>query len=175
MSLRADGRLGPVSLTLQGGYMYHWPANLDSVNTNKSVKAVLRDAVHYMNKRITTDEEQNKILLFRSRHLVRSDLEAEYRNFSLGLSTYYTSLPEKAPALFLVALNVIDGGRNTFQRYLERHQKGDWVFDVRCGYQINDKIRVGFIVKNITNRVYALRPGRPEPLRHFTVQLKWLI
>lgn len=175
VSLRADGRLGPVSLTLQGGYMYHWPSNLDSLNTDRSVKAVLRDAVHYMNKRITTDEEQNKILLFRSRHLVRGDLEAEYSNFSLGLSTYYTSLPEKAPALFIVALNIIDGGRNTFLQYMDRHRKGDWIFDVRCGYQINEKLRLGFIVKNITNRVYALRPGRPEPLRHFTVQLRWTI
>lgn len=171
-TLRADGRLGLVQVTVQGGYMYHWPGNLDSSSAGRSTGAFVRDAFKYWGQRVRDEETINALLLFRSRHLVRGDVEAEYKKFSLGGAFYYTSLPEKVPTLFLLALGVIDGGRKTFERYLQKHINGDFTFDLRCGYEISEKIRVGFIVKNVLNRVYCLRPGRPEPLRNFTVQLR---
>lgn len=171
-TLKADGRLGPLRITVQGGYMYHWPGNLDSSQAGRKVGPFLKDAAHYMDKQVTDEETLNRMLFFRSRHLVRGDAEMQWNKFSLGGAVYYTSLPEKVPNLFVLAMGVIDGGRNTLLTYMQKHLKGDWTFDIRTGYEVTDRIRLGFIVKNVMNRVYCLRPGRPEPLRNFTLQMR---
>ena len=51
------------------------------------------------------------------------------------------------------------------QKYMKIHEKGDWVFDLRFAYEINEKIKAGFIVKNLTNKEYAQRPGKLDPPR----------
>lgn len=172
ITLRADGYLGPLRITLQGGYMYHWPGNLDSSHTGRKIAPFLRDATENMFKRVRDEETLDRMLFFRSRHLVRGDAEMEWNKFSFGIAFYYTSLPEKIPNLFILAMGVIDGGRNTLLTYMNKHAGGDWTFDLRTGYQITDKLRVGFIIKNVLNRVYCLRPGRPEPLRNATLQIR---
>jgi iron complex outermembrane receptor protein len=172
LTLKADGNVGPLRITLQGGYMYHWPGNLDSSHTGRKIGPFLKDATNNMFKMLTDEETINRMLFFRSRHLVRGDAEMEWRKFSLGGAFYYTSLPEKVPNLFILAMGVIDGGRNTLLTYMSKHQGGDWTFDLRTGYEITDRIRLGFIVKNVMNRVYCLRPGRPEPLRSATIQVR---
>lgn len=86
----------------------------------------------------------------------------------------YASYPEVFSPLFNIAANKIDGGKNTFDLYNSRHQKGDIAADMRVGYKLNEHVSFGFIVKNIANRVYTLRPGRPEALRNFTLQFKYV-
>jgi len=174
ISLKTDGKLGALGITTQIGYMYHWPANLDSVSVNKSPSATIKDSYRYMTKRVE-ENNSDKILFYRSRHLLRGDVELQFKKLFWGGAFYYTSLPEKIPVLLILTFNFIDGGRNTFERYLQKHIRGDFTFDLRAGFEISEKIRLGFIIKNVTNRVYALRPGRPEPLRNYTLQLRFLL
>ena len=42
--------------------------------------------------------------------------------------------------------------------YREDHLQGDWIFDARVGYTITKNSKVQFLVKNMFNRMYALRP-----------------
>lgn len=45
--------------------------------------------------------------------------------------------------------------------------------DLRAGIKINEHFGMGFIVKNVTNHFYSLRPGKPEPLRNYTLQFRY--
>ena len=163
-----SGKLGPVTLTPSIGYTYTYPVNLDSTGV---------DAFKYLGNmfsdmfRKVPDERLNGILQFRSRHLFVGDLSLSWKGISIGGSVYYGSYPEVIPELFTNAITIIVGDGEAFDRYEEDHKQGDWVFDIRAGYKINEKFKVGFIVKNLTNHYYALRPSRPEPIRNYTLQL----
>lgn len=163
-----SGRIGPVTLTPSIGYTYTYPVNLDSSGV---------DAFNYLGNmfedmfRRVPDDRLRNILQFRSRHLFVGDLSLSWKGISLGGSVYYGSYPEVIPDLFNQAITIIIGDDEALSRYEEDHKEGDWVFDIRAGYRINDKFKVGFIVKNLTNHFYALRPSRPEPIRNYTLQL----
>jgi len=49
--------------------------------------------------------------------------------------------------------------------------KGDWVWDMRFGYDINRKVSVNFLIKNIMNNDYAIRIAKPNPPRSYTIQV----
>ena len=50
--------------------------------------------------------------------------------------------------------------------------KGDFIVDVRAGYFVgkNDEMKISFIVKNLTNHEYSLRPGLIDAPRNYTVR-----
>lgn len=170
-SLAGQGTIGQVEVQTLLGYTYSYPGNNeDSVGV--SAGQFIKDAFKNFGKRITTDEGVNQILQFRVRHLVRGDISLKYKKWSVGYSIFYASFPEKIPDLFVAAMAVIDGGQNTLGQYIEDHQKGDFTMDARLSYDINDLLRVGFIAKNLTNREYSTRPGKLEPPRSYTVQLR---
>jgi iron complex outermembrane receptor protein len=58
------------------------------------------------------------------------------------------------------------------KQYREKYNKGNLVFDVRLGYKINDKLRLGLIANNVFNAEYSSRPGDIQPPRNFMAQLQ---
>lgn len=164
-----SGKIGPIEITPSLGYTYTYPVNLDSAGTSASkyLKNMFEDLF-----RKVPEEREGEILQFRSRHLFVGDISLAWKGISLGASVYYGSYPEVVPELFEIAVSFLTNDGNALNNYSEDHKKGDWVFDVRAGYQISEKFRVGFLVKNVANRFYALRPSRPEPIRNYTLQLR---
>jgi len=57
-----------------------------------------------------------------------------------------------------------------FYNFFQDNKKGSITLDLRASYYF-PKVSVSFIVKNVTNRLYALRPLYAEPLRTYTLQL----
>jgi outer membrane receptor for ferric coprogen and ferric-rhodotorulic acid len=55
--------------------------------------------------------------------------------------------------------------------YFNNNNGGNPIFDARISYKINDSHKIALISANILNRVYSLRPLRPEPPR--TVMLQY--
>jgi iron complex outermembrane receptor protein len=150
------------------GYTYTYPKQ---TSENNSVGDAWSGFFSDMFKRIPAEEADTTILLFRSRHIFRSDVEVSYKKYSVGVSLNYNSFPENIPVVFRTALDLVSGNES-FNQYIDAHQKGDWVLDLRVGYQVNDLLRLGFIVKNATNHEYALRPGKLEGPRNFTLQMR---
>jgi iron complex outermembrane receptor protein len=167
------GNIGPVSLTALLGYTYSYPVNLSDSTTDQSVGTFLKGMFSSFRRYQTDSWEAQKLLLYRIRHLFRADFEVTWKKYSVGATMYYGSFPERVPALFYLAMSLIDGGNGSFPRYIKDHEKGDFIVDMRMGYQVNQKFRIGFIAKNITNKFYMLRPGKPEPTRNFTLQLRY--
>ncbi len=152
----------------------------------------MRDFFKYMFRRIEGDDA-TKLLQFRTRHIAIGDIEFNYKKLSLGFSLQYFSFPERIPTLYLALFGVLEGSIETIDLlqpldkledlsrendvsiidYIDKHLNGDLIMSARIGYQATEKFRVSVIGKNLTNRIYASRPGKFEPPLNFTVQLKY--
>lgn len=206
LSVGGKGMLGPIELRTLMGYTYSLPANLndsdlkeaisdpESQPGDESLRKVgnyARDFFKYMFKRIEGDDV-NKLLQFRTRHIVIADLELTYKKISIGYSWQYFSFPERIPNLYLALFGVLEGSLGQFDlliplenltdlarqndvsiiNYIDRHQKGDLIMNARFAYDATEKIRLSVIAKNITNKIYSVRPGKFEAPLNFTLQMK---
>ena len=68
------------------------------------------------------------------------------------------------PNLALIGITGIKESR-------ENSKYGDIIIDARCGYQLNEIMRFGFIINNLLNREYTSRPANMMPPRTFAFQL----
>jgi len=174
-SLVGTGKIGPVKISTLMGYTYIYPGNLEGDSTQKNIGTFLKNAFKYFATRIEEDDVQ-KILQFRQRHLARGDVELSWKKFSLGYSITYGSFFERIPGEFAFVINFIEQTKTnhsppySLKKFIDAHQNGDVVMDARLGYQMKENVRLGFIVKNLTNLEYALRPGKADPPISFTAQ-----
>lgn len=170
--LRSQGKLGPIEVTALVGYTYNYPVNLDSAR-NYGAGEYLGEFFTYMNKRIATDnEDANKLLKLRPRHLVKGDIQLGYKKAYLGMTLIYGSYPENIPYTETFAVDAISGDFGATARYSKQHEKGDLIVNLRASYQIMKQLKLSFLVNNVTNRLYSFRPSKPEPIRNFTLQLQ---
>lgn len=175
LSISGKGDIGPVGIQLLAGYNYTWPGqdNVDSTGSRTySIGSFLKDMFVYNFKRADAAVLPN-LLDFRIRHLVRGDIELSYWKCYLGGTVSYISQPEKLPDLFKAASAAFFKDSEALIRYGEKHAMGDFVLDLRAGIKIKETMAIGFIVKNVTNRIYAMRPGKIENLRNFTFQFRY--
>jgi iron complex outermembrane receptor protein len=177
IGLAGNGKLGPVGLQIMGGYTYTWPGKAErdsSGNAKYPVGDFLKDMFYYNFHKVGMgDADTAKLLYYRIRHLFRADIELTYWKVYLGATLNYGSVPEKVPGLFKAAANLIFQDVNALDKYIARHSKGDFFMDMRMGIKFDDHFTLGLIIKNVTNHMYALRPGKPEPLRNFTIQMRY--
>jgi hypothetical protein len=167
-SLVSKGNIGDFKITTLIGYTYTYPGNSD-YSKQQAVGTFISNAFKYFAKRIPQSED-SLVLLFRSRHLVRGDIELGYKHISIGYSLGYNSFPEKIPQAFKAALIVVGGGAESFDNYINNHT-GDLFMDARIAYEFSDKVKASVICKNLTNAFYYQRPGKVEPPRSITLQL----
>ncbi|MFC2114745.1 TonB-dependent receptor domain-containing protein, partial [Bacteroidota bacterium] len=164
ISFSVKGMLKNIPITLGGGYTYTNPIDLD-FDLNKG---------GYSNDTIN-------ILKYRFYHSAKLDLEMNIRNFSFGFNLDYHSFMiniDKAfedsirtppnptyPNGFPVGI-ILPGAKE----YRENQHTGDLVFDTRVYYAISEKQRISFIVKNLLNREYMIRPGDIQAPRNYAMQ-----
>lgn len=168
------------------------PENQPGDESLRKVGNYMSDFFKYMFKRIEGDDV-NKLLQFRARHIGIADIEVNYKKLSVGYSWQYFSFPERIPSLYLALFGVLEGSLDQFDllvpfdklpelarernvsliNYVDRHLNGDLVMNARVGFDATEKFRVSVIAKNITNKIYSVRPGRLEPPLNFTIQLKY--
>lgn len=174
VSFMSQGELGPVTFRSLIGYTYTYPRKA-SPEDDLSFTQYSKDFFKDMFRRIPQDEAINKVLLFRTRHLLRGDIELKYEKYSAGFTVAYGSFPEQIPEEFKSAISLISKDANAVNDYVAKHLKGDWVFGLRAAYQATDKLKVSFIVSNLTNHEYFLRPGKLEPPRSYTFQFRFTL
>lgn len=119
----------------------------------------------------TSSDTTNHILKYRFQHTVKVDVEFNYKIFSLGFSLRYNSFMQNIDRAFknLESYGIING----VVKFRDEHNRGDYVMDLRLACQVSKSSRLSFIVNNIANRVYTLRPGKVEAPRQFLVQYSY--
>jgi len=167
VTLTGAGKIGPVNLNLLMGYTYTNPIDPD-----------------YNPAKDTLGLPGLNVLKYRNRHLFKNDIQIDYKKWSLGFSTRYFSFMENVDRRFTQsilheystpAIN-FDDIPSTYilpglREYRETHHKGNWVHDLRISYQLTKIVKTSFLVNNLFNEEYTMRPGDVRPPRLFMVQL----
>jgi outer membrane receptor for ferric coprogen and ferric-rhodotorulic acid len=59
--------------------------------------------------------------------------------------------------------------------WMATHTTGDWITDVRMGFALTEQVQESFIVNNLSNEVYAIRPMSIEAPRNFQLRLSYTL
>ena len=167
-SITGTGKMGPINVSTLMGYTFTNPIDPD-FNPKKDTLGSLPNS---------------NLLKYRNRHLVKGDLQLDYKKVSIGWSVRYYSFMENIDRRFVQSIyhEYNDPGINFdaidqtyilpgLPKYREEHKNGDWIHDARCSVQITKALKASFIVNNVFNREYTLRPGDVRPPRMFMLQL----
>lgn len=155
-SFNSQGKIKEVQLTSLIGYTYMNPISLNSDPAYLS----------------TFSDTTTNVLKYRFRHLVKADVEAEWKGISIGLSARYNSFMNNIDRIFeeeiVPGTSILPGLKD----YRLLNNKGVLVMDFRCGYNFAEHYRVGFIINNLLNAEYVTRPGDIQAPRTFILQLQ---
>ena len=58
-----------------------------------------------------------------------------------------------------------------YMNFYNSHRHGNWIFDARISFNVNEKHKLAIISANIANKTYSLRPLKIEQPR--TVMLQY--
>ena len=155
-SFNSQGKIKDVQLTSLVGYTYMNPISLNSDSAYLS----------------TFSDTNTNVLKYRFRHLVKADVEAEWKGISLGMSARFNSFMNNIDRIFeeeiVPGTSILPGLKD----YRLLNNKGALVVDFRLGYNFAEHYRVGFIINNLLNAEYVTRPGDIQAPRTFILQLQ---
>ena len=155
ISLVGQGNLTEnISFSILAGYTY---VNPTAINPDSTYLLTFSNP--------DTITPKNSILKYRNKHLAKIDFQVDYKKFSVGFSTRYTSLMENVDNIFVepifADIEILPGYGN----YRNSRMNGDVIFDARIAYQINKKSKISILMNNLLNREYTNRPGNVMPPR----------
>jgi len=168
-SVSGTGKIGPINVTVFSGYTYMNPIN-PNFDPQKDTLAL----------------PGIKTLKYRSKHLLKNDIQLDYKFISLGYSTRFTSKIENIDRRFTQSIlheyNDLANGVNWdevdatyilpgLNKNFSEFQKSVWVHDARISVNLNKSIKISFIVNNFTNQSYQARPGDMRPPTQYVGQL----
>ncbi|NNF01376.1 MAG: TonB-dependent receptor [Bacteroidia bacterium] len=138
-----QGKIFKLPFDYMIGYTYIDPKNTDSMNTS----------------------DNNALLKYRMKHSAKANIDVTYRNFTFGMSGVYNSFMENVDNFITILKGVT--------KFRKQNFGGDLIIDTRVGYKFSEEARINFIVKNLLNEDYTLRPAFLEAPRSYTFQLTY--
>lgn len=169
--LTGKGGFGKVEVAALIGYTHTTPISTtpDEGYANSVVPGV--KPYSYTSTSYNTD---GNILKFRIQDLFRADLQFNYERLMWGVSVRYNSHVRNLDRIF-VDLDESPAAQLRLEtgagQWMKDHTTGTTIVDARIGFDLTKEARVAFIVNNLTNEVYALRPLSIEAPRSMQVQL----
>jgi outer membrane receptor protein involved in Fe transport len=169
VSVSGTGKIGPINLNVFSGYTY-----MDPINPNFDAQ------------KDTLALPGIKTLKYRSKHLLKNDIQLDYKFISIGYSTRFTSKIENIDRRFTQSIlheyNDLANGVNWdevdatyilpgLNKNFGEFQKSVWVHDARISVNLNRSIKISFIVNNFTNQSYQARPGDMRAPTQYVGQL----
>lgn len=168
VTMNGQGKIGEVMVRTLMGYTYTNPISTtpDQIYAYPGDPNSVYPPATYNN---TSSEIDGHPLKYRLAHLVRADLEGDWKRWMLGVSARYNSVMENIDKIF-IDLDGTPALSTGIKKWREEHDTGDLVFDARMGYSISGASRISFIVNNFTNHEYAVRPLTINKQRTFMMQ-----
>lgn len=157
-SMSSSGHIGELEILSLLGYTYMNPISL---NTDPSYVATFSDTTSSM-------------LKYRFKHLVKADIEFNYKKYGIGFSGRYNSFMRNIDIAFedgILGTEILVG----MDHYRALFNRGVPVFDIRLNYAFSQELKFNFIVNNLTNAEYVSRPGAIQAPRNFMVQLQYAL
>jgi len=178
VTAQGQGAVWGLPLRFWGGYTYSYPGDLSADSSQVNVGTFLNRLTRSFGRVDSTLAKG--ILKYRNLHTVRIDTEIDIKKFTFGLACSYTSFMHNIDEIlagkgrYALLIELINNGPilPNINEFRDQHRKGDWIFDFRCNYQWS-KNKLTFIVNNLFNREYDLRPGKMSA--PMGVALRWKI
>lgn len=122
----------------------------------------------------TAEFVKNGVLKYRFEHLANVDIELVFTimkkyKLSIGGTYRYYSYMKNVDRVFY-ELDVAGFPWNAVE-FRQENNSGDHVFDLRGAVELSEQVKLGISVKNVANRVYALRPLKINAPRTTQLQL----
>lgn len=169
-SLVGEGKIWKdLGVSLLGGYTYTLPQTDDPdyiFATDNPGPDFIPTDLTYANT--STDTSEN-ILKYRFQHLAKMDIEFTWKKIAAGFSIrYYSFMRNIDKTFYTLDETVLPTG---IKKYREENNNGTTVMDFRCSAKFARFYKVAFIINNIMNLQFALRPLKIESPRTFALQL----
>jgi outer membrane receptor protein involved in Fe transport len=120
----------------------------------------------------TSSDTTNNVLKYRIQHLAKIDMEFNWKNFGLGFSGKYYSFMKNIDKFFY---NFdYPGMLNTgIYEYRKDYDNPNLIWDARLSYEFRKHFKFAFIVNNLLNTEYSLRPITIEAPRTTMIQVTY--
>ena len=178
ISLMGEGKIGPINVSLLSSYTRANPIILNPDSTYYEYTNALGELteVTYNN---ASHDTTGHILKYRHEHLLKFDINLEYKSIMSGLSVRFNSLMKNMDGVFGSGLFNEGGGTDGNPTVIDigilesrnRMLNGDLIIDWRIGAHINENITLSFIIDNLLNREYQNRPADLGAPRTLTLKL----
>jgi iron complex outermembrane receptor protein len=121
------------------------------------------------------------MLKYRFKHLIKSDIQIDYKKWSTGISVRYNSYMVNIDNSFEFLYAYTSQGNPIplgdvllpgLKNYRAKNNKGNTVVDYRLSYNINSAATVSAVVNNLFNLEYMSRPGDVQAPRTFAMQFR---
>ena len=164
---------------LQANYTYSLPVckEPEKIYTSTSSK-------EYKYSNSSSNTEGN-ILKYRIQHMAKLDLDIRFlKNFSIGAGAQYMSAMKNVDGVFIeMDKNRKEHGAwldkmemdlpfTGIEEFMKKHAWGSLVFDLRASVDIN-YFTLSFVVNNLLNAEYSLRPLYIEAPRMYSLQVTY--
>ena len=190
-SLVGKGELGPFGVSILAGHTFTKPVALSPndafsttyiTNTGEVIEEWNGDVIDTLvvTYKNTSSDTTNNMLKYRFEHLTKVDVNIVYKKLIFGVSYRFNSFMKNVDKIFIDLDQ--NSGAGLYEGILptgikdyrdSKDGKGDYVIDTRIMYQLSETVKVSFIVNNLLNREYMIRPLNIEAPR--TGQLQFTI
>lgn len=158
------------SMGLLCGYTYSKPVCLEpnEVYYKDPHQSMVFDYAH------TSSDTTGYILKYRFEQLAKFDIEFNYKKVTLGGSAKYYGYMRNIDKFFY---NFDRPGyfQTGIKQYRQEHNKGTLVYDARISYDTKKHFKFAFIINNLLNTEYSLRPISVEAPRVTSLQIVYKI
>ncbi|MFM2227771.1 MAG: hypothetical protein RL664_1114 [Bacteroidota bacterium] len=163
VSVLGTGTIRKIRFDVLAGYTYTKPVSTTPdyvyAQTVQTPGTIVIGEFAQASYQTTGENISNNILKYRMQHLIRIDVGATKGNFNSGISFRANSHMQNIDKAFSQLENYFPTEFNPgINSWRANKTKGDYVFDARVGYTFSEKHKIAFIVNNVLNREYAIRP-----------------
>ncbi len=168
VTITGEGKLFKnVTFGLLAGYTYSLPQSLAPHQVYYEDPNLPNTVFNYIE---TSSDTTNYILKYRMQHIAKLDLQIGWKNLGFGISGRYYSFMKNIDRFFI---NFDRPGYLTtgISDYRENYNDPNLIWDVRISYELKKHFKFAFIVDNVLNKEYSLRPITIEPPRTTMLQI----
>jgi outer membrane receptor protein involved in Fe transport len=168
VSIAGEGAVSKdFKIDVLGGYTYTLPQAM-----NPSLIYAVDSARNKLSYESTSSNTANNVLKYRFQNIAKLDVELKYKKVSIGGNwTYYSNMQNIDTVFYQLASLAAYG----IAQYREEHHTGVNVFNARAGLQATKKLKMAFVVNNLFNLSYSLRPLKIEAPRTFAIRLDYKV
>ena len=177
LSFNGQGKINnDLKINLIGGYTYMNPVALepDKVYTESIGQLVINGETIGPELTYNNSSSDPSILKYRYQHIAKIDIEFLYQDFLFGTSLRYNDFMRNIDKIFTdewINQELIPG----INEAREKYRNGDFIIDLRVGYNIDKNSKVSLIINNLLNEEYMSRPADMRPPRTIACQLSFKI